>query len=52
MRPSSHFSYTVLQWTQHYRLIDGAWYRDAIALRSDGAIREVSFIDTTQAVAA
>ena len=35
----------VVQWTTHYRLIDGVWYRDAIARRSDGQLREVSFRD-------
>jgi hypothetical protein len=51
MRPSSGFTYTVVQWTQHYRQINGAWYRDAIARRSDGALRLVSMLDES-AVAA
>jgi len=49
MRPSSHFTYTVVQWTQHYRMIGGAWYRDAIARRSDGALRLVAMIDEAAA---
>lgn len=37
--------YTVLRWTQHYRIIDGAIYRDALARRhADGALREVSVL--------
>jgi hypothetical protein len=51
MRPSSHFTYTVVQWTQHYRQIDGAWYRDAIARRSDGQLRLVSMLDAAEAAA-
>jgi hypothetical protein len=39
------YSYEVIEWTQHYRLIDGAWYRDAIARRSDGCLRSVSVLD-------
>jgi hypothetical protein len=36
-------SYTVVQWTQHYRVIDGVWHRDAVARRADGALRLVAF---------
>ena len=36
-------TYDVVQWTQHYRRIDGRWYRDAIARRSDGELRLVSY---------
>lgn len=36
--------YQVLNWTQHWRLIGGRWYRDAEAVRlSDGQLRLVSF---------
>jgi hypothetical protein len=37
--------YELIQWTQHYRRIDGRWYRDAIARRSDGELRLVSYPD-------
>lgn len=38
--------YEVLQLTNHWRLIDGAYYRDAIARRTyDGAIRCISILD-------
>jgi hypothetical protein len=38
--------YTLVQWTQHWSLIDGAWYRDAVAIRhTDGARRLVSVLD-------
>lgn len=39
-------TYTVIQWSQHWRLIDGVWYRDAIARRSDGELREISVLDS------
>jgi hypothetical protein len=34
--------YTLIETTQHWRLIDGAWYRDCIARRHDGTLRCVS----------
>lgn len=38
--------YLLESWTQHWSLIDGAWYRDAVAIRlSDGQRRLVSFLD-------
>lgn len=38
--------YRVLSWTQHWTLIDGAWYRDAIAVRlADGQRRLISVLD-------
>lgn len=30
--------------TSHYRLIAGAWYRDAWAVRPDGSLRPVSVL--------
>lgn len=30
--------------TAHYRLIDGAWYRDAWAVQPDGSLRPVSVL--------
>lgn len=40
--------YQLEQWTQHWRKIDGTWYRDAVAIRlSDGQRRLVSFVDVT-----
>lgn len=38
--------YEILSWSQHWSLIDGAFYRDALARRlSDGALRLVSVLD-------
>lgn len=38
--------YRVLTWTQHWSRIDGAWYRDAVAIRlADGARRIISVLD-------
>ena len=38
--------YEILQWRQHWSLIAGSWYRDALARRlSDGALRLVSVLD-------
>jgi hypothetical protein len=38
--------YRIVRWFQHWRLIDGAFYRDALAIReSDGTLREVSVLD-------
>lgn len=48
----SRYTYTVIQWTTHYRIIDGLVYRDAIARRSDGQLRQVSYLDGGAAVAA
>jgi hypothetical protein len=42
-------TYTVVNWTTHYRIIDGRVYRDAIARRSDGALRLVSLLDAAVA---
>jgi hypothetical protein len=40
--------YQLEQWTQHWRQIDGAWYRDAVAIRlADGQRRLISFLDDT-----
>jgi len=36
-------TYRVREWTNHYRIIGGRVYRDAIALRSDGELRLVSY---------
>lgn len=41
--------YTVLQWTTHYRLINGRWYRDALARRPDGTVGLVAFPDEAAA---
>ena len=38
--------YEIISLSQHWRLIDGAFYRDAVARRlSDGALRLVSVLD-------
>lgn len=38
--------YKVIQWTQHWRIVRGRYYRDAIARRlTDGQLRLVSFPD-------
>lgn len=38
--------FQIVQWTQHWSIIDGAKYRDAVAIRlSDGARRLVSVLD-------
>jgi hypothetical protein len=40
--------YRLEQWTQHWSWIEGAWYRDAIAIRlADGQRRLVSVLDVT-----
>jgi hypothetical protein len=40
--------YRLVQWTQHWSLIGGAWYRDALAIRlADGERRLVSVLDVT-----
>jgi hypothetical protein len=38
-------TYTVVSWTTHYRIIDGRVWRDAVARRSDGELRLVSYPD-------
>jgi hypothetical protein len=44
---STH-GYQLEAWTQHWRRIDGRWYRDAVAVRlSDGARRVVAFPEVT-----
>jgi hypothetical protein len=48
-RRSAAPSFEVIEWTQHYRRINGHWYRDAIARRTDGALRVVAFPDTAAA---
>lgn len=38
--------YRIVQWTQHWSLIGGAWYRDAVAVRlADGARRLIGVLD-------
>lgn len=38
--------YKVISWTQHWSLIGGAWYRDAVAVRlADGQRRLISVLD-------
>lgn len=38
--------FQLVAWTQHWTLIDGAWYRDAVAIRlTDGTRRRVAFLD-------
>lgn len=38
--------YRVIHWSQHWSIIDGAYYRDAIAIRlADGARRLISVLD-------
>ena len=38
--------FELVAWTQHWRLVDGTWRRDAIARRlTDGALRIVSVRD-------
>ncbi|WP_280791036.1 hypothetical protein [Blastococcus sp. CT_GayMR16] len=38
--------YEVLQWTQHWRVVHGTYYRDAVARRlTDGAVRLISVPD-------
>lgn len=39
---------TVVQWTQHYVLIDGAWYREAWVEDVAGCLRYVAILDDTQ----
>jgi len=40
--------YRLVQWTQHWSLIGGAWYRDAVAVRlTDGQPRLVAFLDVS-----
>lgn len=38
--------YVVLHWTNHWSIIDGATYRDAVAVRlADGQRRLISVLD-------
>lgn len=38
--------YRIIEWTQHYTLIHGAWYRDAVAVRlTDGTRRLIAVLD-------
>lgn len=30
-------SYVVIQWTQHWRKLDGYWHRDAVVREADGS---------------
>lgn len=32
-------TYEILERTQHFRRVDGRWYRDCVARRSDGELR-------------
>jgi hypothetical protein len=49
-RRRSAAPFEIVEWTQHYRLINGRWYRDAVARRTaDGALRLVSYPDTEAA---
>ncbi len=35
--------FRVVQWTQHWTLIDGAWRREAVAIRlADGTLRRIA----------
>lgn len=38
--------YRIIAWQQHWRIIDGVVYRDAIAIReADGTVRAISVKD-------
>lgn len=50
-RPAA-YTYVVVEVSQHYRKIDGRWYRDAVARRSDGELRLISIPEPATAVAA
>jgi hypothetical protein len=40
--------FQLVAWTQHWTRIDGAWYRDAIAVRlADGERRLIAVLDVT-----
>lgn len=46
MNATTPTGYEVLSWSQHWRRINGAWYRDAIARRlTDGALRAISVLE-------
>ena len=38
-------TYTVRQWTQHWVLIRGAWYREAWIVDAAGCLRFVAILD-------
>jgi hypothetical protein len=42
-------AFELVEWTQRYQLINGHWYRMAIARRSDGQLRMVGYPDTAAA---
>jgi hypothetical protein len=49
-RRSAEPQFELIEWTQHYRLINGRWYRDAVARRTaDGELRIVAYPDTAAA---
>ena len=48
-RRKSAPAFEIVEWTQHYRRINGRWFRDAIARTSDGQLRLVSYADTAAA---
>jgi hypothetical protein len=48
-RRQSAPAFEIVEWTQHYRLVNGEWYRDAIARRPDGQLRLVSYPGTAAA---
>jgi len=38
--------FQIVQWTQHWSLLNGAWYRDAVAIRlTDGERRLISVLE-------
>lgn len=47
-RKSAEPAFEVVTWTQHWRRIDGHWYRDAVA-RVDDELRLVSIPDEVAA---
>ncbi len=42
-------SYQIVSATQHWRQIDGKWYRDYVARRSDGQLRLIAYPEAVSA---
>lgn len=36
-----HHRYSIIEWTNHYRIMNGRTYRDVVAVRDDGQRRLV-----------
>lgn len=51
LRKPAATPFVIVNWTQHWSIIDGAYYRDAVVRLADGSRRIYSFLED-EAVAA